>query len=828
MADQTSDDRPPIYAACLDCDGARALFTKLYGWTIDVIKELQGYDDRNFYIKSSNEPSENNEFVLKIVNSRDSSNFDLMQAQTNVLLYLSKCGIVCPTPVKNLSGKYCCLEEILDKTGKQPAGLKFMVRLMVFIPGKLVRDHYQPNTPGVPDKWFYALGRRLATINMALLDFQNSLAIASLKKQADDFIWSPSCCLMVRKICWAVKDEEKRKLAEAILGAFESDIVPRMAKERKCIIHTDYNDMNIISRIEQSPPDDNTTRHQTDWHTAGGVDISASQDTRLEVVGLIDFSDIVYTNLMFDVGNSMAYMMMSQTLGDPLVSGGHFLAGYNSVLPLTPTEMNLIRVCTCSRLVQSLVNGLHAFTLDPSNEYVLDTQKTGWSVLNQLWRKPNEELIAMWGDIDKLYCSPINKFSSSPKPNHLEITASPNSPCIIQKPFLKSKTAVMLLEKLYGFRPSDIKNIKELLSYSDQNFYVRVRRDGETETEKDQEFVLKLINSNDSKERGSFEMQISTLQFLRVKGFSCASPVQNVKGKYLSLEKILKADVDESVGDGNGYGLFLTFLLTFVPGQMMSNVDPVSDQLHFNAGVYLAKLDQLLLDFPGIPESFKSRASNLEWSIECLSWIRPFMVEIEDPDRRQLVESILDTFDKEVVPKIKTLRKCIIHNDFNDYNILVMEKTPPSKLDKNCTSSSPTAAKKMKPHPEYDITGVIDFSDMIYTCLLFEVCTSLSFMMYTNTDNPTAATAYFLAGFQSIIPLTAEEMSLLYLCMVARMSQELVLGLRNYRLQPGNEYILITQEKGWKFLQELWGDPGAQGRVEKLWKTIADTCKDRL
>ena len=106
----------------------------------------------------------------------------------------------------------------------------------------------------------------------------------------------------------------------------------------------------------------------------------------------------------------------------------------------------------------------------------------------------------------------------------------------------------MLLEKLYGFRPSDIKNIKELLSYSDQNFYVRVRRDGETETEKDQEFVLKLINSNDSKERGSFEMQISTLQFLRVKGFSCASPVQNVKGKYLSLEKILKADVDESVG----------------------------------------------------------------------------------------------------------------------------------------------------------------------------------------------------------------------------------------------------------------------------------------
>ncbi len=134
----------------------------------------------------------------------------------------------------------------------------------------------------------------------------------------------------------------------------------------------------------------------------------------------------------------------------------------------------------------------------------------------------------------------------------------------------------------------------------------------------------------------------------------------------------------------------------------------------------------------------------------------------------------------------------------------------------------------MKPCPEYDISGVIDFTDMIYSCLLFEVCTALCFMMYTNTSNSTAATGYFLAGFQSVIPLTEEEMSLLYLCMVARVSQDLVLALHNYRLQPGNEYILITQERGWRFLQELWGEPSAQGRVETLWKTIADTCNDRL
>ena len=43
-----------------------------------------------------------------------------------------------------------------------------MVRMMVYVPGKLVRDLSEPNAP-IPDKWFYAMGQSLATINKALL-----------------------------------------------------------------------------------------------------------------------------------------------------------------------------------------------------------------------------------------------------------------------------------------------------------------------------------------------------------------------------------------------------------------------------------------------------------------------------------------------------------------------------------------------------------------------------------------------------------------------------------------------------------------------------------
>ena len=60
------------------------------------------------------------------------------------------------------------LEILSSLGGKQPPGLKFIVRIMKFAPGKLVRDLCQPDAP-IPDKWYYAMGQSLGTINKMLL-----------------------------------------------------------------------------------------------------------------------------------------------------------------------------------------------------------------------------------------------------------------------------------------------------------------------------------------------------------------------------------------------------------------------------------------------------------------------------------------------------------------------------------------------------------------------------------------------------------------------------------------------------------------------------------
>lgn len=49
-----------------------------------------------------------------------------------------------------------------------------------------------------------------------------------------------------------------------------------------------------------------------------------------------------------------------------------------------------------ARLCQSLVLGCYSYTLDPENDYVLESQANGWKMLKLIWETPNEELDELW------------------------------------------------------------------------------------------------------------------------------------------------------------------------------------------------------------------------------------------------------------------------------------------------------------------------------------------------------------------------------------------------------------------------------------------------
>lgn len=55
---------------------------------------------------------------------------------------------------------------------------------------------------------------------------------------------------------------------------------------------------------------------------------------------------------------------------------------------------------------------------------------------------------------------------------------------------------------------------------------------------------------------------------------------------------------------------------------------------------------------------------------------------------------------------------------------------------------------------------------------------------------------------------------------MARLCQSLVMGMYTHSLDPKNDYLLLTQNAGWKILEELWKMKDAEAL--EIWKNKAD------
>lgn len=149
----------------------------------------------------------------------------------------------------------------------------------------------------------------------------------------------------------------------------------------------------------------------------------------------------------------------------------------------------------------------------------------------------------------------------------------------------------------------------------------------------------------------------------------------------------------------------------------------------------------------------------------------------------------------------------INHGDLNDHNILVDSK-----------SASGDAV--------YQVSGILDFGDMSYGYYVFEVAITIMYMMIEST-NPLQVGGHILAGFESVIPLTAVERSALFVLVCSRFSQSLVMAAYSCQLYPDNkEYLMITAKTGWQHLQQLF-DMG-QKAVEEIWFETAKSYESRI
>jgi len=279
--------------------------------------------------------------------------------------------------------------------------------------------------------------------------------------------------------------------------------------------------------------------------------------------------------------------------------------------------------------------------------------------------------------------------------------------------------------------------IHELPSERDQNFLI---------THGDERLVLKIANTSEPREIIDFQNQALAHVFQHAPDL----PVPRIR-KSLAGEPCLE------LKDGN-----LCRLLDYLDGTPLAVTRPLSDEVLRAVGGAMGRLDVALEEF-----SHEAQGRDLYWdSKHARSTIEQGIELIDDDVERSLVERILAQFRSDVEPRLAALPSGVIHNDGNDHNILV----------------------------EGDqVTGLLDFGDMVSSCLVFEVANTAAYCMLMESD-PMRVAAAVVAGYHANRPLSDEELEVLFPLIRVRLAMSLANCARQARDEPDKEYLSISAE----------------------------------
>ncbi|XP_070765029.1 hydroxylysine kinase-like [Enoplosus armatus] len=347
-----------------------------------------------------------------------------------------------------------------------------------------------------------------------------------------------------------------------------------------------------------------------------------------------------------------------------------------------------------------------------------------------------------------------------------------NTTAVNPKPTFTLQQATKLTLKLYGVTTTEISTLP---SYIDQNFLIV-----DTEGTK---YVLKIMNSEQSKNTTLLGVQTLAMSFLRQHGIPAQTAVPTTTGQLMTMEE---------KDCGHGTQTHCVRLLTYLPGKTIA----VTMQDLYQVGKLAATLDKTLQQL--VSPNLDVLQNNDElWSLSNIPLLEGFLSVMDGDPLQEVVKAVIGQYKSDVQPKISSFQKGIIHGDLNDLNILV---TP---VDNG----------------HHEVTGVLDFSMLMNGCFVFEVAITIMYMMLEN-PRPLDVGGALLAGWESIMPLNDDERDSLFLLVLGRLCQSLVYGRYHVKKYPENkEYLLITATNGTALLVKLW-ELGKK-EVERKWFTDA-------
>jgi Ser/Thr protein kinase RdoA (MazF antagonist) len=225
-------------------------------------------------------------------------------------------------------------------------------------------------------------------------------------------------------------------------------------------------------------------------------------------------------------------------------------------------------------------------------------------------------------------------------------------------------------------------------------------------------------------------------------------------------------------------GRRLVRAMSYLRGSMLSD-EPDATAPWFAVGAVAARLDEALASLASEPFE-----RVLLWDLQRFADLQGLIGTLGDSESEPVVAAIIRDFAADVAPRLASLPRQVIHNDFNRDNVLVDPARPGT------------------------VAGVLDFGDAVTSARVIEVAVAMAYAVPIGPGDPWHAPSQVLTGYQSVARLSAEELAVLPRLVIARHAQRLLLNARLVATLPQSadytgRYLITT----WQQLQALLAAP---------------------
>ncbi|MFT5221094.1 MAG: hydroxylysine kinase [Planctomycetota bacterium] len=262
-------------------------------------------------------------------------------------------------------------------------------------------------------------------------------------------------------------------------------------------------------------------------------------------------------------------------------------------------------------------------------------------------------------------------------------------------------------------------------------------------------FILRLINPAEDRQVTNFQTKALLHLNNVVPDYPVPRVIRDANGE---------AEIEVSLPDGR---LSIARLITLLPGVVLATMPERNPGVRASMADHIAKLDLAFSDF-----NHPAADHELLWDMKQALTLRKLLPYLKDRNTRRLVEQGLEAFEDNVAPVQSKLRAQVIHNDFNFSNVMLDEQRA-------------------------QITGVLDFGDMVFAPLIYDLAVALSYQFSGDDDDAGQIITEFTHRYHRIVPLQRQELELLCDLITTRQVLSLLIAHWRASLYPENaRYIL--------------------------------------